>query len=448
MIDYTKMVVPREHREMLQAVLDFRRAVNEDTGEVATSRSRVAQFGPPIQGRNGITDVDPLRKAMQFHMTPTGQLLLDGSWHKQAQEGANHGAFTLPQFRETVAGLCTPFGLDPSRMDLQVLEAGVNITLPFKVKDVLGRLVCHREGVPFTPMRSKRGRSLGLELVRGEYTLKFYDKGGQYGLPLSLLRVEVKFTKSRRFHPLGIRTLADLFHADRWQALADALLALFDEIIIEEPHVNMDALTLPEQRLAQSAGDHRYWANLGDKERHRARQRYQRIVQEHAPHSLKVQLRAAIIAACAALRESQPSTNGEVLTMSPVRENGEVFTACAMPENGEVLTAHLSVVNTTPFPNEVEENHPSVMGENLPIGHTAPPPRYCPWCGRDITHQRARSNVCSEWRYGREGKRCRNALSNRTRDLTRIEKRGPRLFDHIEFLRPLGPRKPPNRSAA
>ncbi|MFT3884646.1 MAG: hypothetical protein QM724_04225 [Flavobacteriales bacterium] len=206
--------------------------------------------------------------------------------------------------------------------------------------------------------------------------------------------------------------------------------------IIEEPQLNIGALTLSERQLVQHAGDHRYWANLSDKERHRARQRYQRIVNEHAQPSLKAQLREAIAATCIALRKP------------PLSLSGEKFTACPMLENGEVRTAHLSVVRTIPSTIEVEENHPSVMGENLPSGRSGVPPRHCPRCGRDITHQHASSNVCSEWRYGRDGKRCRNALSNRTRDLARIEKRGPLLFDHTEFLRPLGFRKPLSRSSA
>ncbi|MFT3884647.1 MAG: hypothetical protein QM724_04230 [Flavobacteriales bacterium] len=231
MIDYTKVSIPRHHRPALEACLNFMRPVNENTGEVAVSRSRVAQFGPALQGPGGILSaVDPLRRAMQFHLTPTGHMLLDGSWHKQAQEGANYDAFVLPDFIATANGLCASFGLTPSTMDLQVLETGVNITPSLKVREVLRRLVCHREGVPFTTMRSKRGRSLGLELVRGEYILKFYDKGAQYGLPFPLLRVEVKFIKSRRFRHLGIRTLSDLFDLHNWEKLEGELLSFFDEI--------------------------------------------------------------------------------------------------------------------------------------------------------------------------------------------------------------------------
>ena len=66
--------------------------------------------------------------------------------------------------------------------------------------------------------------------------------------------------------------------------------------------------------------------------------------------------------------------------------------------------------------------------------------RRCLTCGRDITDQRTGSVYCSELRYGKDAKRCRNKASNprnnRLRSLERIE-REPLLFDHRAYIAPL-----------
>lgn len=432
MIDYTKNGVPEHHREQLRGALNFERPANEDTGYVDGSRPRIARV-QSARFRTVNSPDDAPTPGLRFHLLPSGVILLDGSWHKQWQNGTNHGQFTLPMFKAAVADVCAPYTIDPNTLRLQVLEAGVNIVPPCKAQEVLKRLVCHREGVQFTPMLSKSGRSLGLIVERCDYVLKIYDKGRQYGLPFDLLRVEVKFRKSRRFHPLGIHTIADLFDPRHWESLAHTLLKVFDEVIIDEPHIDPQALTPSEVEFVGRAGDHRYWSKMTPKQRHRARDRYDRIVKDHAPSSLKAQLRDLIMRTCEELRSEhappESGSNGDVLTRMSGKGNGDPFTVSHTLTEGDVLTTpHV------PSPPMAQEGfHPSVMGANVPL--VADRGGRCVHCGRDISDQRTGSRFCSEKKYGKAAKHCRNAVSNLARDVRRLNRR-PKLFDDGPFIQP------------
>ncbi len=432
MIDYTKNGVPEHHRERLRRALNFERPVNEDTGSIATTSPRVARV-QSARFYTGSRAEDGTTPGLRFHLLPSGVILLDGSWHKHWQKGTNHGQFTLPMFRAAVADVCAPFAIDPNTLILQVLEAGVNIIPPCNAQEVLKRLVCHREGAQFTPMLSKSGRSLGLIIERSDYVLKIYNKGRQYHLPYELLRIEVKFRKSRRFRALGIHTVADLFDALHWESLVDALLKVFDDVIIDEPHIDPQALTPSEVEFVGRAGDHRYWSKMTPKQRHRARDRYDRIVKNHAPFSLKAQLRDLIIQTCEELRsENAPhgsGSDGDVLTRVIGQGNGDAFTVSNTFTEGDVLTTpHV------PSPPMVQEGfHPSVMGANVPV--VADRGGRCVHCDRDISDQRPGSRFCSEQKYGKTAKHCRNAVSNQARDVRRLN-RLPKLFDVRPFIQP------------
>ncbi|MBK7940282.1 MAG: hypothetical protein IPJ87_00135 [Flavobacteriales bacterium] len=69
-------------------------------------------------------------------------------------------------------------------MRLLQLEAGA-MWNPAAAPRTLRAIVCHREGHPFTPMRSSKGRSLGIVMEREQYAVKVYDKDGNTGCPAS-----------------------------------------------------------------------------------------------------------------------------------------------------------------------------------------------------------------------------------------------------------------------
>ena len=192
MIDYAKIELPAEvgARLLRHPALAFIGKFDHATGAVLGSAPCIAEHGPLVAiGRT--SNAGDARRALQFIVYRSGRTILHGSFHKYAQGGGNYGAFTYPQFLAVVAELCDTFDLDPHTLRLLQLEAGANVEPPLRTPRTLRAIVCHREGHPFTPMRSSKGRSLGIVMEREQYAVKVYDKGRQYGLPGELLRFDL-----------------------------------------------------------------------------------------------------------------------------------------------------------------------------------------------------------------------------------------------------------------
>ena len=363
-------------------------------------------------------------------------------------------------------------------MRLLQLEAGANVRPPIRTRRTLQTIVCHRDGLAFSPMRSRDGRSLGLELYRDQFGIKIYDKGYQYGLSFDLLRFEVKFTKAAPLHRMGIYTLNDLLNLDAWRQLQARVMAIYDELCIVEPSIDMDLLTPSQRTFVTLATAPAYWEGLTKGHRYKARARYSDIVQRFAISDLKGDLR----------RTLNDTLNGLLNPPGNTVEKGDRFTEIPRPPiQGKRGPIHCSVnvgigypmdtgndgpVNPTALVKQTRKNGGNtvegaevtgsriqpVNGNNNGItkvigaicdpstrptdqpGITPGPP--CSTCGRPTGSTRNGSRFCSAKVYGgRSAKQCRNANSNprnnRLRTLERIEK-DPLLFDHSRYIRPLG----------
>jgi hypothetical protein len=416
MIDWTKIELPAVVGAQLltHPALSFSGKFDRATGAIYGDEPAIANYGPTVALGRTNEPSDP-RRALRFIVYPGGRAILEGSWHKYGQYGTNWGDFTFTQFVAAVTEVCNTFQLDPFSLRLLQCEVGGNIFPPIRTHRVLRAFVCHREGHPFAAMRARDGKSLGLELYRDQYGVKLYDKGRQFQLDHDVLRGEVKFTKAVQLHALNIYTLGDLLNVDAWQRLRDRVMDIFDELVIAEPSIDLQRLTTSQRTFATLATAATYWEGLTKEQRYKSRNRYTALVERYAGRNLKAELRALLLGKFAQL----------------LNEEGHLFT-----------DSH----NVTP-PMAGSPFHGSVnvgISDLVEAVNLCPPEvveiRRCPECGRDITNQDPRSRVCSERLYGKEGKRCRNALSNRTLSLRRMNVRSAPLFDQQPFIRP--PRNP------
>ena len=419
MIDYAKLELPAEvgARLLQHPELSFRRPVDEQTGEVNSTDKRCADH-------NGLT----------FTYYPSGRTTLHGSFHKYAQGGKNCGDYTFTQFRTTIAEVCATFNLDPETSRLLQLEAGANVIPPIRTARTLQAIVHHRDGLAFSKMRSRDGRSLGLDLYRDQFGIKVYDKGRQYGLPNDLLRFEVKFTKGAPLHRMNIYTLNDLLNVHAWQRLQDRVMGIYDELFIAEPSIDLSSLTTSQRTFVTVAASPGYWHGLTRAKRHKDRARYADIVERFAGNDLKDRLRTGLLDKLTNLLnvpsltvekgDGFTDTPGGITTGKGRRFHGSVNVGIRHP----ATAGNSSKVEVVPTTNKQRANN----GGTTVVR--------CLTCGRDITDQRRGSRYCSEARYGKAAKRCRNAGSNpthsRSRSLERIE-REPLLFDHRPYIAPL-----------
>lgn len=443
MLDYTKLELPAEvgARLLSHPALAFSGKFDHATGAVYSDEPAVAEYGPPVAIGRGKDPSDP-RRALQFIVYPSGRTILHGSFHKYAQGGSNWGDFTYTQFLATVAELCDTFNLDPVSLRLLQLEAGANFIPALHTARTLDAIICHREGHAFTPMRSKGGRSLGRVMERDQYSVKVYDKGRQYQRPGDLLRFELKFTKARPFQRLNIYTLNDLLSQDAWQRLQDRVLAVYDELHIAEPSIDLPSLTVSQRSFIILTGAPSYWQELTKGVRYKARGRYADIVDRFAGRDLKGDLRHALATKLRDLLNppSETAARGDVFTNIPPGHPdpaGRPFHSSVKVGTGPLAGAGELGAIVLPC-NDGKQGYNK--GDDPPGKQGVNTVRRCRTCGRDITDQRPGSVFCSEARHGKAAKRCRNAASNpahnRMRSLERIEQE-PLLFDHRAYIAPL-----------
>lgn len=353
--------------------------------------------------------------AFTFQGDATRCTLMKGSFHMHHHGGENWADFTRAHFAEVVASVCIGLGLHFANLRLANLEVGVNIVPPIPTLDVLRCIVLHRTQ---RPDRMKEP-AIGLQIQHAAYRFKIYDKARQYDRPGELLRFEVAARKMRTLERYGVRTLADLLEPRTWTALQGYLLARFDELLIVEPNLHAEGLRPAERELLARASDPNYWVGLTKGQRSEKRATLARIYTRHASPNLKTTLRELIASKLQELT-SDLERFAEVanLTFAPTGE--EVTPGVS---EGPKLTFALHVIKGAKVRGE---------GSNEEV-------RRCPVCGRDITHQDLRSQVCSERLYGKDGKRCRNTLSNRKLTLRRMAVRSSPLFDQTPFIRTPGP---------
>jgi len=300
-------------RKGMQFYLD---GVSEETGEIKPGAMNVAYFGPELSGWNG----SQRPRVMRLRITPTHMILLDGSIHKYAQNGKNWDQFTMPELLKAIEDLADVTGCLPDQMKVFKLEWGVNFLPPVGTKEMIDCFVCHRAGDRFKGMSGSSASSPGLVLKRKHYIIKIYDKGGQYGLPDQVMRVEIQILDRSILIPLRVKTMADLLIPQVRANLTTYCLKILDQLFISEP--KLDRLDVPEsdREFMALTRDPSYWQTLGRQPRLVAKARYKRLITMHVEQPVVDVLRESIKTA---------------------------FTASAALSVGDVLEQHMKVQNVT-----------------------------------------------------------------------------------------------------
>jgi len=270
----------------------------------------------------------------------------------------------------------------------------------------------------------------GIEIHHAAYRFKIYDKARQYHRPGELLRFEVAAKRMRPLERYRVRTLSDLMEPSIWAALQGYALARFDELLIVEPGLHPPGLRPEQVELLANAGDASYWEGLTKQRRSERRKMLNDIYIRHAPDRLKATLRRLIAAKLEEMNDGPtpdlcldwvtPTIPTAPRTFTPTG-----VTSTDHPEKGPIRTF-------APYTIRGAKVRAKDSGEDIMDN------RNCLTCGRDISEQDPRSKYCSEQRYGKAGKRCRNAASNHDRGRRAIEQYNPLLFDHAPFIRPIG----------
>lgn len=227
--------------------LDFTGEHNTNTGEI--SNTKKAKF-----------------RGLSFIVKNDKYINLYGSFHKYKNDGLhNYNDFTINDFVEVLNDLSVKFEINPFTASLHSLEFGVNVTLPFSVKMFLDAIISFK-GKEYV-METYNGNGRLLRFAFQQYELKIYDKGLQNELGENILRFEIRVIKMEYFNNksrnIGINNYTDLLYLEKIKILSEHLLSAFNELLIYDNTINVDAIESRFDRELYIKGQNtKYWSNL------------------------------------------------------------------------------------------------------------------------------------------------------------------------------------------
>lgn len=202
-------------------------------------------------------------------------LQLTGSIHKYRNNGKhNYDDFSCKDAIEVIKGLCKDFEIDPYRTEVNNLEVGVNVILPFPVKLVLDNLVTYK-GDFFKP-ENDNGINY-YQCKKRQFYIKIYDKGLQFNLPQNVLRFEIKVIRKQYFerYKIPIYWLSDLMNPEIYPKLAELLTATFKDILFNDNRIDINNLNDTEQKIYYKGSNPNTWEGKTKTEREKKeRQRF------------------------------------------------------------------------------------------------------------------------------------------------------------------------------
>lgn len=223
-----------------------------------------------------------------------GRVSLKGSLHKYFNKGVhNYNDFTFENLQKVIHELNQHFGLVPGNVQLENIEFGVNIELPYKVDKILNNAILHKNE-PF--QRFNYGN--GIECSHSQYFIKIYDKGLQYNQNRNLLRIEIKVIKMAflQSHGITINFLSDLLKKDNLQAIGELLAQTIEEILFSDIELmNNDSINEKERLIIAQGSNPNYWKNLipvnnepdykkRRKHFYRQKERFETTVRKYSPN--------------------------------------------------------------------------------------------------------------------------------------------------------------------
>jgi hypothetical protein len=275
-VDFTTLKL-REYncnRILNNFVLDFTSFANEDG--VVIDNKRIAEH-----------------HFCKIIVYDTGTVQFKGSLHKmfnsikdiyapnykknEAYEGFNGNTFTFENLCFTIKYLESLFGISKNYFIIQKIEIGLNINIDFCPREIITNLI--ESGGKMFEMRYNENFA---QVCKDDYYFKVYNKSNHYGMMQSVLRVEIKTRRMREFQSAGIKTLANLSIenlnkailrlSERWKNVL-----LYDYTIVKE-----NLSTKQKKELKNKFQFPKYWVNIKSNNKHKPRNRYLEIVNEHS----------------------------------------------------------------------------------------------------------------------------------------------------------------------
>jgi len=182
---------------------------------------------------------------------------INGSLHK-FKNGGVHNAdnFTYYDLEKVLSDLYNDIGINPENTEIQNLEIGVNIKLPYSPDKFIQSIIKQRTLFPTYSC-------IGLEFRHQQYCIKIYSKSRQNKLfnKENILRLEIRFEKMIELNKrlgmvkdkFGVRKfkyLTDLSQPSIWRQAGNHLVRVLDNLDIIDMYKVMDS-NIPDKDKVQ-----------------------------------------------------------------------------------------------------------------------------------------------------------------------------------------------------
>jgi len=205
-------------------------------------------------------------------------------------EKGNAFDFGFNELISSVKQLQKDLEINPELAYLQGFEFGININLPFPVKNILDACKSYN-GTPFTTQIGTEKKPFrGVEVEKQQYKIKLYDKGLQTGdFNVNLCRFEIKVKKMLwiKNKNLNIKTLADLQLKSVWTELSKILLEIWQNIVFVDNNLNYKEMKPIEQKKYLRFLDINYWETLNRNQSYKARKYLENLTNSYQKFDLQ-----------------------------------------------------------------------------------------------------------------------------------------------------------------
>jgi hypothetical protein len=191
---------------------------------------------------------------------------VNGSFHKFFNKGIhNYNDFKLSDLVDVVMSLYRLFHINPKITELNNLEFGVNIKIPFAPILFLNSVISYGGShfSPFSINDQPGNKAIGIRCVKSQFIIKIYDKSNQYHLPgpNHLLRFELKIIKMEFFNG-RIKTLFDLLSPENLVYCGALLQSYFDSLLTCDMSSIPQHLGLKDRLIFSNGTNYKYWKEL------------------------------------------------------------------------------------------------------------------------------------------------------------------------------------------
>ncbi len=216
---------------------------------------------------------------------------LFGSLHKYKNSGRhNYDDFSYSQLLQVIIDLYNKFRIHPQSVNLNGLEFGVNISVPFDPSQFIDDLLTHRTKTFSVQPGQKKHIAVA---IYQRYVLKIYNKGLQHGIAECVLRIEIKVLKMIHLKKLDIKTLWDIIQPDKLEKLKVELVRCFGELIYYDSSIQLLKVSNKDASILRAGNNPKIWGQLKNEKGpnwNKWKDRFKNLVNKHGSHNyLKIE---------------------------------------------------------------------------------------------------------------------------------------------------------------